>query len=77
MGNLFPRVVDKSLMIFEHCKKGSIEDAERLCDQMIDEGGISIEGALKLVEEITARGCVPNTETYSSLIDVLCRNENL
>jgi len=41
MGNLFPRVVDKSLMIFEHCKKGSIEDAERLCDQMIDEGGIS------------------------------------
>lgn len=40
MGNLFPRAVDRSLVILEHCKKGDIEDAKRLYDQMIDEGGI-------------------------------------
>ncbi|KAG4907052.1 hypothetical protein JHK85_056546 [Glycine max] len=28
-GNLFPRAVNRSLMILEHYKKGSIEDAER------------------------------------------------
>ena len=32
-GNLFPRAVNRSLMILEHYKKGSIEDAERVCDQ--------------------------------------------
>ncbi|KAG5077019.1 hypothetical protein JHK82_055714 [Glycine max] len=28
-GDLFPRAVNRSLMILEHYKKGSIEDAER------------------------------------------------
>ncbi|KAK7264631.1 hypothetical protein RJT34_32240 [Clitoria ternatea] len=40
MGNLFPRAVDRSLGILEHCKEGTIEDAKRVYDQMIDEGGI-------------------------------------
>ncbi|KAK7309417.1 hypothetical protein RJT34_06126 [Clitoria ternatea] len=40
MGNLFPRAVNRSLRILEHCKEGTIEDAKRLYDQMIDEGGI-------------------------------------
>ncbi|XP_047158423.1 pentatricopeptide repeat-containing protein At2g17525, mitochondrial [Vigna umbellata] len=40
MGNLFPRAVDRSMKILEHCKKGSIEDAKRVYDQMTDEGGI-------------------------------------
>ncbi|CAJ1930684.1 unnamed protein product [Sphenostylis stenocarpa] len=40
MGNLFPRAVDRSLMILEHFKKGSIEDAKSVYDQMIEEGGV-------------------------------------
>ncbi|KAJ1403842.1 Tetratricopeptide-like helical domain superfamily [Sesbania bispinosa] len=40
MGQLFPRAVNRSLMILEHCKEGSIEDAKREYNQMIDEGGI-------------------------------------
>ncbi|QCD91214.1 pentatricopeptide repeat-containing protein At2g17525, mitochondrial [Vigna unguiculata] len=40
MGNMFPRAVDRSQKILEHCKKGSIEDAKRVYDEMTDEGGI-------------------------------------
>ncbi|XP_057448909.1 pentatricopeptide repeat-containing protein At2g17525, mitochondrial [Lotus japonicus] len=40
MRQLFPRAVDRSLMILEHSKDGAIEDAKRVYDQMIDEGGI-------------------------------------
>jgi pentatricopeptide repeat protein len=29
------------------------------------------------MEDITARGCEPNTETYSPLIDVLCTKGDL
>ncbi|KAG8500031.1 hypothetical protein CXB51_003570 [Gossypium anomalum] len=40
MQNLFPRAVDRNIRILEFCKEGSIEDAKRVYDQMIGEGGI-------------------------------------
>ncbi|GAU28108.1 hypothetical protein TSUD_223490 [Trifolium subterraneum] len=40
MGKLFPRAVDRSMTILQHCKEGSIEDATKVYDKMIDEGGI-------------------------------------
>ena len=40
LGKLFPRAVDRSLTILGHCKQGTIEDAKRVYDQMINEGGI-------------------------------------
>ncbi|KAE9613185.1 hypothetical protein Lal_00027369 [Lupinus albus] len=40
MEKMFPRAVERSLKILDHCKDGVIEDAKRVYDQMIDEGGI-------------------------------------
>ncbi|KAJ7953234.1 Pentatricopeptide repeat-containing protein [Quillaja saponaria] len=40
MGKLFPRTVDRSLRIFGYCNNGDIEDAKRVYDQMIGEGGV-------------------------------------
>ncbi|XP_027362171.1 pentatricopeptide repeat-containing protein At2g17525, mitochondrial [Abrus precatorius] len=40
MGKMFPRAVGRSLRILEHYKEGTVEDAKRVYDQMIDEGGI-------------------------------------
>ncbi|KAJ8764063.1 hypothetical protein K2173_004957 [Erythroxylum novogranatense] len=37
---LFPRTVDRSLTILGFCEEGAIEDARRVYDQMISEGGI-------------------------------------
>ncbi|XP_045813643.1 pentatricopeptide repeat-containing protein At2g17525, mitochondrial [Trifolium pratense] len=40
MGKLFPRAVDRSMTIIQHCNEGTIEDAKKVYDKMIDEGGI-------------------------------------
>ncbi|XP_028758554.1 pentatricopeptide repeat-containing protein At2g17525, mitochondrial isoform X1 [Neltuma alba] len=40
MEKLFPRAVDRSLEIFRCCKERAIEDAKKVYDQMIREGGI-------------------------------------
>jgi pentatricopeptide repeat protein len=40
MGKLFPRAVDRSMTIIQHCNEGAIEDAKKVYDKMIDEGGI-------------------------------------
>lgn len=41
MGKLFPRAVDRSMTILQHCKEGStIEEAKRVYDKMVEEGGI-------------------------------------
>ncbi|KAL1330929.1 hypothetical protein AAHE18_12G145100 [Arachis hypogaea] len=61
------------MTIFEHCKQGSIDDAKRVYDQMIDEGFCrqeKVESALKFMEDITARECETNAETYGPLINV-------
>ncbi|CAI8588463.1 unnamed protein product [Vicia faba] len=39
-GKLFPRAIDRSLTILQHCKEGNIKDAKNVYDKMIDEGGI-------------------------------------
>ncbi|KAK7307427.1 hypothetical protein VNO77_40479 [Canavalia gladiata] len=59
MGKLFPRAVDRSLRILEHCKEGTIEDAKSVYNQMIDEGGIpSILVYNSLVHEFSQEGSV-------------------
>ncbi|THG20463.1 pentatricopeptide repeat-containing protein At2g17525, mitochondrial [Camellia sinensis] len=40
MGKLFPRAVDRSLRILGFCEEGCVDDAKRVYDQMIGEGGI-------------------------------------
>ncbi|KAI9126592.1 hypothetical protein K1719_002188 [Acacia pycnantha] len=40
MEKLFPRAVERSLEIFRCCKERTIEDAKKVYDQMIREGGI-------------------------------------
>ncbi|XLR11451.1 hypothetical protein S83_039389 [Arachis hypogaea] len=59
LGKMFPRAVDRSMTIFEHCKQGSIEDAKRVYDQMIDEGGVpSILVYDCLVRRLSENSCV-------------------
>ena len=89
MGNLFPRAVDRSLKILEHCKE-SIEDAKRVYDQMTDEGGIpsilvydclvhgfsqqgSIREAVELINEMIANNCFPIPSTFNAVITGFCR----
>ncbi|CAK7355570.1 unnamed protein product [Dovyalis caffra] len=38
--NLFPRAVDRTLRILGFCEESAIQDAKRVYDQMINEGGI-------------------------------------
>ncbi|XP_047310987.1 pentatricopeptide repeat-containing protein At2g17525, mitochondrial [Impatiens glandulifera] len=40
MGKLFPRAVDRTVKILNLCEEGRIEDAKKIYDQMIEEGGI-------------------------------------
>ncbi|KAL4338083.1 hypothetical protein AHAS_Ahas12G0174700 [Arachis hypogaea] len=59
LGKMFPRAVDRSMTIFEHCKQGSIDDAKRVYDQMIDEGGVpSILVYDCLVHRLSENSCV-------------------
>ncbi|XP_058098624.1 pentatricopeptide repeat-containing protein At2g17525, mitochondrial [Magnolia sinica] len=40
MGRFFPRAVDRSSKILGFCRDGKIEEAKRLYDQMVGEGGV-------------------------------------
>ncbi|CAN1184971.1 Pentatricopeptide repeat-containing protein At2g17525, mitochondrial [Linum perenne] len=39
MEKLFPRAVDKSLRILGYCEKGAVEEANKVYEEMVDEGG--------------------------------------
>ncbi|XP_054800872.1 pentatricopeptide repeat-containing protein At2g17525, mitochondrial isoform X2 [Prosopis cineraria] len=59
MGKLFPRAVNRSLEIFRCCKERAVEDAKKVYDQMIKEGGVpSILVYDCLVREFSREGCV-------------------
>ncbi|XP_077220558.1 pentatricopeptide repeat (PPR) superfamily protein [Tasmannia lanceolata] len=40
MGRFFPRAVDKSLKILGFCEEGKVEEAKKVYDHMISEGGV-------------------------------------
>ncbi|CAM8934711.1 unnamed protein product [Rhodiola kirilowii] len=40
LGKLFPRAIDRSLMIISFCEKKRVEDAKRIYDQMVNEGDV-------------------------------------
>ncbi|KAB1200371.1 hypothetical protein CJ030_MR0G007496 [Morella rubra] len=59
MGNLFPRAVDRSLRILHFCTEGAIEEAKKVFDQMLGEGGIpSVLVYDYLIHGFCQEGCV-------------------
>jgi pentatricopeptide repeat protein len=59
MGKLFPRAVDRSLSILNFCAEGAIEDAKKVFDQMLGEGGApSVVVYDHLIHGFCQRGCV-------------------
>ncbi|MED6143481.1 hypothetical protein PIB30_006741 [Stylosanthes scabra] len=73
LGKMFPRAVDRSMTIFGHCKQGSVEDAKRVYDQMIDEGGVpSIPVYDCLVRRLSEDGCV--REAVDLMNEMIAKN---
>jgi pentatricopeptide repeat protein len=59
MGKLFPRAVDRSLSVLAFCADGAIEDAKKVFDQMLGEGGVpSVLVYDYLIHGFCQQGCV-------------------